>query len=132
MVKRYLFSAAAVFLAWSVLDFIIHNVLLGSVYENTADLWRPMPDMKMGVMHLTVALTAVAFVFLYGHFVGNKSVVRGALFGLVYGVAVGLGMGYGTYSVMPIPYILAISWFLGSAISGAVAGVIVGSIIKDW
>ena len=37
-------------------------------------------------------------------------------------------MGYGTYSVMPIPYSMALTWFLGAVVEGAAAGLLVGSV----
>jgi len=49
--KRMILSVLAVFLAWSVVDDVIHGVILRSSYAATAPLWRPMGDMKMGVWH---------------------------------------------------------------------------------
>ena len=41
MDKRALIAMVAVFAAWSVIDFIIHNLLLMDAYAATAHLWRP-------------------------------------------------------------------------------------------
>jgi len=40
-------------------------------------------------------------------------------------------MGYGSYSVMPIPCYTAFTWFLGSIIEAAIGGLILGAIIKE-
>jgi hypothetical protein len=40
-------------------------------------------------------------------------------------------MGYGTYSVMPIPYSMALTWFLGAVVEAALAGLLVGKIIHE-
>ena len=40
-------------------------------------------------------------------------------------------MGYGTYSFQPIPYMMALTWFLGSLVEGILAGLIVGAIVRD-
>jgi hypothetical protein len=40
-------------------------------------------------------------------------------------------MGYGSYSVMPIPYHMALTWFLGSVVEASVGGMIAGLIIKE-
>jgi hypothetical protein len=37
-------------------------------------------------------------------------------------------MGYGTFSVMPIPYQMAFIWYCGTVVEGAVTGLIVGAI----
>jgi hypothetical protein len=42
MVKRTIWAIVAVFIARSILDFILHGLLLRSAYEATATLWRPM------------------------------------------------------------------------------------------
>ena len=40
-------------------------------------------------------------------------------------------MGYGSYVVMPIPYSMALTWFLGSLVEAVVAGLIVGFVSSD-
>ncbi len=43
----------------------------------------------------------------------------------------GVSMGFGTYSVMPIPLYMAIVWLIGSIVEMALGGIIVGAIIKE-
>jgi hypothetical protein len=40
-------------------------------------------------------------------------------------------MGYGTYSMMPIPYCMALTWFLGTVIKAVLGGLLLGAIIKN-
>jgi hypothetical protein len=42
-----------------------------------------------------------------------------------------MSMGFGSYSVMPIPLTLAWTWFIGSWIEGIAAGAIAGAIMKS-
>ena len=129
--KKPLIAVVAVFVAWSVLDFVLHQLILGSTYQETAALWRPMAEMKMGLMYLVVLISATCFVYIYSQFIAEKSVGTGIRYGLVFGIVTGISMGYGTYSVMPIPYILALSWFLGTVVESVVAGLLLGLIVKD-
>jgi hypothetical protein len=129
--KKTVLSVIAVFVAWTVLDFVIHGVILKSAYEATAILWRPMNEMKMNVMHMAVLIAAFSFAWIYVRMISSKSVVTGLRYGLWWGLGAGVSMGYGTYSVMPIPYLMALTWFLGSLMEGAVAGLIVGGIVKE-
>jgi hypothetical protein len=129
--KRFILSVIVVFLAWSVMDYIIHGVILQSSYAATASLWRPMGEMKMGVMYVSVLIAAVAFVLIFFRFFSRKGVGMGLKYGLCFGIATGVSMGYGSYSVMPIPYHMAFTWFLGSVIEAAVGGMIAGAIIKE-
>ena len=130
MSKRIVLAILAVFLTWSVLDFVIHGLILQSTYEATADLWRPKDEMKMGLMYLVGLISAVVFTCIYACFFRDKTIATGLGYGLLYGIAAGIGMGYGTYSVMPIPYHLALAWFLGMVVEVTLGGVILGLIFS--
>jgi len=130
MGKRILLGGIVVFILWSLVDFIIHGVILRGTYEATASLWRPMAEMKMGLMYAVIFIAALAFASIYGWLVGSKSLQTGFRYGLLYGIAVGVGMGYGTYSVMPIPYSMALTWFLGSVLEATLGGLLLGMIIR--
>lgn len=121
----------AVVAAWSAMDFVIHGVILSSAYQETASLWRPMEEMKMGLMYVVMAFVATSFVLIYAKLVSNKSIKKATLYGALFGFGYGVSMGYGSYSVMPITYMIAFTWFLGSLVELTVAGLIVGAIIKD-
>jgi hypothetical protein len=128
--KRIAIAVLAVFVAWSVLDFVIHGLILESTYEATARLWRPMAEMKMGTMYLAVLVNALAFVCIYGLLVAKKGIGSGVKYGLLFGLGTGFSMGFGTYSFMPIPLYLALVWFIGTVVETLVGGIIVGSIIR--
>jgi hypothetical protein len=120
-----------VFITWSVLDFILHGVLLQSTYQATANLWRPMDQMNVPLRYLVSLVFSASFVLIYGLLVGQKSLVSGIKFGALFGLATGISMGFGSYSVMPIPLALAWGWFLGSWVEAIAAGAIVGAIVKS-
>ena len=131
MGKRIVWGTVSVFCLWSALDFLIHGVLLRHAYENTPSLWRPLAQMKMGLMYFTVLISALMFVLIYGLLVGRKSPGSGLKYGLLYGMGVGVGMGYGTYSVMPIPDPMALTWFLGALVEGALGGLFLGILFRE-
>jgi uncharacterized protein with PQ loop repeat len=129
--KKLILAVVAVFIAWSILDFILHGLLLRSAYEATANLWRPMDQMNMPLIYFVTLVFTLCFVLIYGLLVGQKSLASGIRFGALFGLATGISMGFGSYSYMPIPLTLAWSWFLGSWIEAIVAGAIVGAIVKS-
>jgi hypothetical protein len=131
MPKRTILAVIAVFMAWSILDFLIHGLILRPIYEATANLWRPMDEMKMALMYFVTLVVTICFVTIYGLMVGQKTLLSGIKFGILFGLATGISMGFGSYSYMPIPLSLAWSWFFGSWIEAITAGVIVGAIIKS-
>ena len=130
MLKRIIPAALAVFVTWSVMDIIIHGVILAETYKATAQLWRPMGEMKMGLMHVVMLITALVFVTLYARFVDKKSVGTAVRFGLLFGVGTGISMGFGTYAVQPIPEKIAFTWFLGTVAETTVAGLVTGWLVK--
>lgn len=131
MLKRIIFAIVTIFIAWSVLDMVIHGMLLQKTYEATANLWRPMEEMDMTLMYIVTLAYTACFVFIYSVFVGNKSVATGIKFGALFGLAAGISMGFGSYSYMPIPLSLAVSWFTSTLIEAIVAGALVGVIVKQ-
>ncbi len=128
--KRFILSIIAVAVAWSILDFITHSLLLAPVYKQTASLWRPEAEMKMWLMNVVTLLSAIFFSAIYYYLI-EKSLKNGVLYGLLFGLATGISMGYGTYTFMPIPYSLALSWFLSSVVNCVVAGALLGLILKE-
>lgn len=130
MNKRIIIAILLVYLCWFALDFLIHNVILADAYAATAQFWRPMEEMKMGLMQVVSVVAASVFVLIYALWFKQHSVASGLKYGLLYGIGGGIGMGYGMYSVMPIPYILAITWFLGTVVEASAAGLITGLVIR--
>ena len=128
--KRTLLAIVAVFIAWSVLDIVIHGILLQSTYEATASLWRPMDDMNMPLMYLVTLAYTACFVAIYDLMISGKSFTTGIKYGVLFGLAAGISMGFGSYSYMPIPLVLAWSWFFGILVEAIVAGALVGIILK--
>lgn len=131
MLKKALLSIVAIFVTWSALDFIIHGLILGSTYEATASLWRPMEEMNMGLMYGVSVVYAACFVAIYGLLITDKSVMTGLKYGALFGLASGITTGFGSYTYLPIPLILAVVWFAGALVSATLAGIIAGAIMKD-
>ncbi len=128
--QRSLLAMVAIFVAWSVMDFVIHQLILGDDYAATANMWRPMEEMKMELIYAVVAFTTFVFVYIYSRFFTDKSINAGVMFGILFGLGTGFSMGYGTYAVQPLPHDVALTWFIGTTVEGAVAGLLVGAIVK--
>lgn len=131
MVKKVIIGTIAVFVAWMVLDALIHQVILSSAYKATADLWRPMEEMKNVLMVIVILISAIVFVYIYAEFVAKKSMNTAIKYGIIFGIGVGISMGYGTYAVMDIPYFMALTWFLGTVVETTLGGMLLGIIFKE-
>ena len=131
IVKQCLAAWLAVFVAWSVLDFIGHGLIFGSLYAAMPGVWRPQAEMKIGVIYAGVATTAAAFVAIYDLQIRSRGLVAGLLFGLLFGLATGASMACGGYAVHPIQPELALGWFVLTMIEASIGGVIVGAVVKS-
>lgn len=52
IMKRTIWAVVAVFIAWSIPDFVLHGLLACSTYEASAKLWRPRDQMNMRITPL--------------------------------------------------------------------------------
>lgn len=129
--KRLALAIAAIFVAWQILDVIIHFVILSPVYAETEELWRPMEEMKMGLVRFVSLVGAVVFAYSYARFVGDQRLRTGLYYGLLWGIAYGTSMAYGRYAVMPIPYHMALVWFVGTVVEFTVAGWLTGWLVRS-
>lgn len=131
MLKQTIWAVIAVFIAWSILDFLIHGVLLESTYQETVNLWRPEDEMNMPLMSFVTLVFSICFVTIYSYLIEPKSLWLGIKYGLILGIATGVSVGFGSYCYMPIPLSLAVSWFLASLVEISLAGIIVGYLVKS-
>lgn len=131
MTRKILLATLGVFILWSILDFILHGILLQSAYQDTILLWRPMAEMKNGLMYLVRLISAMIFVTIYARLISPRSMKLAISYGVLFGLGTGISMGYGTYAVQPIPYVMAFSWFLGTLVEAALAGLLLGFMIKN-
>jgi len=131
MTKRTFAAIALAFIAWSVLDFVLHGVLLKPTYEATASLWRPMDQMNMPLMSLVTLVVVSCFVLIYQFFVKEKSLSTGIRYGVLLGLATGISMGLGSYVYTPIPMSLALSWMFGNWVEVIAVGAIAGFVIRS-
>ena len=128
--KKVIISTLAIFIVWTIIDFIVHGIYLKDYYLLTADLWRPEGEAKMFLNSVVVLINAFIFTLIYVALVGRKSFGSALLFGLLVGISAGISMGYGFYAFSPIPYHMAATWFLVSVGEGIIAGLILGFIAK--
>ena len=114
-----------------MVDFLVHGIILKKAYEATSQLWRPMEEMNMELMYFIVLISAIVFAAIYKRLITNRNMTNAIQYGLLFGLGAGISMGYGSYTVMPIPYSMALIWFLGIFIRSILAGILLGLIVKE-
>jgi hypothetical protein len=129
-VKRFVYASVLVFLLGQVLGYLIHGVILAPAYLATEKLWRPQAEVasNMWIMWVTGLITAVLFVFIFVKGYEGKGVQEGLRYGFLIGVLMSLPAAYDTYAMLPIPYSMALGWFLYGTIAwmfmGALAAIV--------
>ena len=130
MIRQTARSTLAIFLAWNVLEFVLHGVILKPTYLAMSELWRPLDEWKYGVGQMVMAVSAVAFALLYVRLIGNKCMRTALCYGFLFGIMAGVVAGYGAYSAQPIPHHVALTLFFAKIIKMTLAGLIVGLTIR--
>lgn len=132
MGKRFWMTFVAVYVVYQVLGYLIHQVWLAPTYAATASLWRPEAEMqsKMWIMFVTSAVWSFVFTFIFARGYEGKGVGEGVRYGLLIGLFTALPMAYDNYVVLPIPYELALKWFLAGTAASIVLGIVASLIYR--
>jgi len=129
-VKRFIAASLAVFVVGQALNFLIHGVLLQATYDSLKQLWRPDMESKMWIMWLVGFITSFLFTYIFAKGYEGKGIAEGIRFGFVIGLFTSMPMAYGSYVTLPIPYRLALQWFLYGTLATMILGIVVASIYR--
>lgn len=122
--NKYLRVILVMFVFIVAYEWLVHGVLLASLYNETAMLWRPEEDMQSKIhwMFAGQLLTAVLVCMLFSRSDSSQLAdyfIFGALLGLLF-CAAQLVM----YAVSPYPVILIVYWCLAELIKFSLAGLL--------
>jgi hypothetical protein len=129
MIGRLLLTGIVVFALWTGADYLFHGMILADDYRDTAQLWRPAGEAKMGLNALVVLVSALLFSAIYAVLVSPRSVRNAVLYGALFGAAAGMSFGYGMYAFMPLPHDMAVTWFITRLVEGVLGGLALGFIL---
>ena len=121
--KKVLIGFVVTFILLEVLDILVHGVILMSAYQATQNVWRPDMMQKMWILHIVKIVAAFLITFIFSKGYEGKGVMEGMRFGLYIGVLMSIGMAYGTYAMIAIPYSLALQWFIYGVIEYIIVGI---------
>lgn len=133
MNKPRLFIAfIVVFVLLELTGYLINQVLLMSAYEGLKNVFRPFDEMmsKMWIMYVVDIVWSFFFVFIFVKGYENKGVMEGIRYGVYMGLFVSLIAAYAQYVVYPLPYSLALQWFIYGLIQQIIFGVAAALIYK--
>ena len=121
--KKVLIGFVVTFILLEVLDMLIHGVILMNTYQSMQNIWRPDMMQLMWVLHVVKIVVAFLVTFIFSKGYEGKGMAEGLRYGLYIGVLLSIGMAYGTYAMIAIPYALALQWFIYGVIEYILVGV---------
>lgn len=130
--KRFGMAFVAVYLVNWLLNYLIHERWLASTYQALSEVWRPEAEMagKAWIMGVTGLFFCFFFCFIFVRGYEGKGIGEGVRFGLVIGLFYSLPVAYDWYVVLPIPYDLALKWFLSGTVASVILGMVVAALYK--
>jgi hypothetical protein len=121
--KKVFIGFVVTFILLEVLDILVHGVILMNAYQATQSVWRPDMMQKMWILHIVKIVVAFLIAFIFSKGYEGKGIIEGLRYGLYMGLLMSIGMAYGTYAMIAIPYSLALQWFIYGVIEYIIVGV---------
>jgi hypothetical protein len=128
--RKWISAFAAAFIVYEALNYLIHTVILIKSYAATISLWRPDMNHKMWILWLSDLARMVLFVYIFSKGYEKKGWVEGLRYGLWMGLFAGILMGFGAYVTIPIPFTLAMLWFVFGTLQLMCCGVSVALVAR--
>lgn len=129
-VKRYFAATLAVFIVSVALGYLVHGVILQSTYASIQGVWRPDVLSKMWINSVNYFILSFVFVYLFVKGYEGRGIMEGVRFGLLMGLIFAIPAAYGTYVIVPIPYYLALEWFLYGMAQTLILGIVAAAIYR--
>jgi hypothetical protein len=125
MNKKLWLGVLVVFVVLAVCEAIVNMLLLSSAYAATASLWRPPAEMKIWLLYVVYLVVAFFFTLIFSKGYEGKGAVEGLRYGFYVGMLMSVPMALGMYASMPVPFSLALQWFICGLIEYVLCGLVV-------
>jgi hypothetical protein len=129
MNKKVWLGFIVVFITFEILEYIVYGLILGSAF-NSLTVWRPDMSSKLWIMHVVLVFSSFFFTFIFSKGYENKGIMEGVRYGFYIGVWMSLGMAYGTYAMVDIPYSLTLEWFISGVIEFIIGGIVLALVFR--
>ena len=132
--KSWIIATLAVAVAFYLMDALFHGMVMMNTYSATAQLWRPMDEMRqlmwVGILGYLAFSALFYLIFSCGFTPGKSKAGQGLRYGLLIGLLFWGAHALMSYPYMPIPSHIYWAWFGIGMIEFAVLGLITGMIYK--
>ncbi|MBN2061566.1 MAG: hypothetical protein JW882_14235 [Deltaproteobacteria bacterium] len=129
-VKRFVVAIIGVFITILILDYVIHSLILLNTYKDLKGVWRPDFMSKTWIMYITALVFSVLFVYIFTKNYEGKGIGEGIRYGILIGLLMNVVGAFNQYASYPIPFTLALQWFIYGTIEFIVCGIVTTLIYK--
>jgi hypothetical protein len=134
MNKKLWIGFIVIFIAMAVLNMIIHGFILSSTYQTdeVSKIMRPESEMNsmMWIYYVVYIIQAFFFAFIFSKGYEGKGIMEGVRYGLYMGLLMATPMAYASYAMYPMPYSLALQWFIYGMIQYIILGILIALVYE--
>lgn len=128
--KRILIATLVVFIVHEIVNFLVHGLILGPVYEAMTGTWRANMDQYMWIMYIGDLIFVFFFVYMFVKGYENKGLVEGFRYAvLVTGLVIVPGM-LAQFSAYNVTFTLTVYWIIFGFVQMVINGVMTALIYK--
>lgn len=132
-VKKWLIASVVAFIAFAVMEWIVHGSILADAYKAKPELWATEATMKANAWALYVGqlIYAGMFALIYTKgYEGKPGLGEGFRYGLYMAFFTAVPRFLVNYAVMPYTANIAVTWLISGIIESVILGLIVGLIYR--
>ena len=120
-IKRFIMASIAVFVAFEVIDAIVHTGILAKTYQTLGPVWRPDMMSKMWIFHIGSLILAFLFTYIFIRGYENKGLIEGVRYGVIIGLFANIPYAFYEYAMFPLPLSLCLPWVVFGVIGPVTA-----------
>jgi len=130
-IKRIIIASLGVFITFELLEIVIHGKILMNTYESMPEVWRPDMESKMWIMYVTALFFSFIFTIIFAKGYENKGVLEGVRYGILIALLMNVIGMFNQYVVYPIPFSLALQWFILGTIQIIICGMVAAVLYRN-
>jgi len=128
--RNFILTSIIVFVAYEVVNNIIHFLILSSAYKALVNVWRHDMMQKMWIMYVTALIFSFLFVYIFSKGYEGRGIQEGIRYGLIMGLLMNVVGMFNQYAVYPLPFSLVIQWFVYGVIQFMICGIVAAALYK--
>lgn len=132
--KKLIIAVIAVFVLLEATNYLINMVILSSTYAQPeiSKVFRSMEEMNAKMWRMWVAdiVWSFFFVFIFTKGYQNKGLMEGARYGVYIALFMNFMAAVAQNVVYPIPFSLALQWFIYGSVQCIILGVVTAFFYK--